>query len=241
MPSTVSSAEAVHLLVIAKSPAPGKVKTRLCPPCTPGQAAALAEAALRDTLCAVAATPAARRTVVLEGPAGPWLPPGFGVLPQRGRGLDERLAAAFEDGWSRWPAPLLLVGMDTPQLSPARLSAAAADLLVDGTDAVLGCASDGGWWALGLRRPDSSLLLGVPTSTPWTGGLQRGRLVSAGLRVSDLPELEDVDTAPAAVRVAALCRPTSHFSRAVQALSGGWSCSEGTGRSRVLDDRAGCP
>ncbi len=64
----------VTLLVIAKEPRPGRVKTRLTPPFTPGEAAALAEAALVDTLRAVAATPARRRVLVLDGEPGPWLP-----------------------------------------------------------------------------------------------------------------------------------------------------------------------
>ncbi|CAM5579726.1 hypothetical protein SVIOM342S_07620 [Streptomyces violaceorubidus] len=83
------------LLVIAKQPRPGRVKTRLTPPFTPAEAAALAEAALADTLGAVAATPARRRVLVLDGDPGPWLPPGFDVVPQGAGGLDARLADAF--------------------------------------------------------------------------------------------------------------------------------------------------
>lgn len=61
----------VDLLVIAKEPRPGRVKTRLTPPFTPQEAAELAEAALADTLAAVAAAPAARRVLVLDGAPGP--------------------------------------------------------------------------------------------------------------------------------------------------------------------------
>ena len=211
-------AEQVHLLVLAKAPVAGRVKTRLCPPYTPEQAAQLAEAALRDTLVAVAATPAVARTVVLEGAPGGWLPEGFAVVPQRGDGLDERLAAAYDDAWARTPAPLLLVGMDTPQVTPALLTAAAAQLLADGTDAVLGLAGDGGWWALGLRRPDASLLVGVPMSTDGTGAAQRTRLAAAGLSVALLPELVDVDDADDAWVVAEQC-PGSRFARLHRALA----------------------
>ena len=83
------------LLDIAKEPLPGRVKTRLTPPFTAREAAALAEASLTDTLRAVAATPATRRVLVLDGTPGPWLPPGFDVVPQGPGGLDERLADAF--------------------------------------------------------------------------------------------------------------------------------------------------
>ena len=88
---------ATTLLVIAKEPRPGRVKTRLTPPFTPEAAAALAEASLADTLRTVAATPARRRVLVLDGNPGRWLPPGFDVVPQCAGGLDERLARAFAD------------------------------------------------------------------------------------------------------------------------------------------------
>jgi uncharacterized protein len=211
-------AEQVHLLVLAKAPVAGRVKTRLCPPYTPDQAAQLAEAALRDTVAAVAATPAVARTVVLDGAPGGWLPEGFAVLPQRGDGLDERLAAAYDDAFALTPAPLLLVGMDTPQVTSALLTTAVEQLLSDGTDAVLGLAGDGGWWALGLRRPDASLLLGVPMSTDGTGAAQRSRLAGAGLAVALLPELTDVDDADDARVVAGRC-PESRFAQLHRALA----------------------
>src|SRR5437899_16067 len=83
--------------------------------------AAHAAAALTDTLAAVAATPAAA-TVVLEGEPGPWLPEGIVVIRQRGRGLDERLQASFEDAGT----PALVIGSDTPQVTPKLLGQALA-------------------------------------------------------------------------------------------------------------------
>jgi uncharacterized protein len=189
------------LLVIAKEPLPGRVKTRLTPPFSQEQAAQLAQAALTDTLRAVAAAPAARRLLVLDGSPGPWLPPGFDVLPQCAGGLDERLAAAF----AHTTGPALLIGMDTPQVTPELLTADFSDC-----DACFGPARDGGFWALGLAHPDPSLLRGVPMSTPRTGAVQRERLAAAGLRVRDLPVLRDVDTASDACAVAALA-PHSGF------------------------------
>ncbi|MFC6066460.1 TIGR04282 family arsenosugar biosynthesis glycosyltransferase [Streptomyces ochraceiscleroticus] len=182
------------LLVIAKEPRPGRVKTRLTPPFTPAEAAELAEAALVDTLRTVAATPAERRVLVLDGNPGPWLPPGFDLVPQCTGGLDERLAAAF----ASCDGPALLIGMDTPQVTPDLLTVDFA-----GHDACFGAAEDGGFWALGLASPDPSLLRGVPMSTPATGAVQRDRLVAAGLRVRDLPRLRDVDTAADAQAVSA--------------------------------------
>ncbi|MGW3409651.1 TIGR04282 family arsenosugar biosynthesis glycosyltransferase [Streptomyces sp. NPDC000888] len=182
------------LLVIAKEPRPGRVKTRLTPPFTPREAALLAEAALVDTLRTVAATPASRHVLVLDGAPGRWLPPGFDVVPQCAGGLDERLAAAF----AGCEGPTLLIGMDTPQVTPELLTVDFADC-----DAYFGPAEDGGFWALGLASPDPELLRGVPMSTPTTGAVQRDRLTAAGLRVRELPALRDVDTAADAEAVAA--------------------------------------
>ncbi|MFI6376892.1 DUF2064 domain-containing protein [Streptomyces sp. NPDC050546] len=183
------------LLIIAKEPRPGRVKTRLTPPFTPGEAAELAEASLADTLRAVAATPASRRVLVLDGSPGPWLPPGFDVVRQCAGGLDERLADAF----AQCDGPALLIGMDTPQVTPELLTVDFSDC-----DAHFGPAEDGGFWALGLAHPDPALLRDVPMSTSMTGAVQRSRLITAGLRVRDLPRLRDVDTAADAHAVAAL-------------------------------------
>lgn len=178
-----------HVLVMAKAPVAGRVKTRLCPPCTPQEAAALAEAALADTLDAVAACGAGRRIVALDGAPGPWLPPGFEVVPQVGGGLDRRLAAA----WAGAGGPGVQIGMDTPQVTAGLLDEALASL--DGTSAALGLAVDGGWWAVGLRRPDPRAFLRVPMSTAGTGAAQLARLRRLGLDVTLLPTLVDLDTA----------------------------------------------
>jgi rSAM/selenodomain-associated transferase 1 len=206
---------AVDLVVIAKEPRPGRVKTRLTPPYTPGQAAALAEAALADTLDTVVATPAVRRVLALAGEPGPWLPPGIEIVAQRGEGLDERLAAAFDD--AHRGRPLVLIGMDTPQVTTGLLAAAGKALATH--HAVLGPAGDGGFWLLGLRTPDPRLLAGVPMSRPDTGAAQLARLRRAGLRVAELPELTDVDTAADAERVAASA-PYGRFAHTMRELRG---------------------
>jgi rSAM/selenodomain-associated transferase 1 len=193
----------------------GRSKTRLCPPCTPQQAADLAEAALRDTLAAVLAAPAGRRVVVLEGEPGDWLPDGFEVLPQRGDGLDERLAGAFEDVAADATGGAVLVGMDTPQVTPEDLTAAWDALHADGTDAVLGHAPDGGYWSIGLRVQDPALFVGVPMSTEHTGADQEARLQDHGLVVALLPEHRDVDLIDDA-RAAAALAPGTLFARTLE-------------------------
>jgi rSAM/selenodomain-associated transferase 1 len=198
------------LIVIAKEPVPGRVKTRLTPPYTAAEAAYLAEAALADTLAAVVAAPAGRRILALAGRPGRWLPSGVQVVPQRGSGLDERLANAFADAGG----PAVLIGMDTPQVTPELLGEASGRL--DDADAVFGPAADGGFWLLGLRTPDRRRLVGVPMSRPDTGACQRARL--EGLRVATLRTLRDVDTAADAVRVAAQA-PGTRFAAAVRATT----------------------
>jgi rSAM/selenodomain-associated transferase 1 len=201
------------IIVIAKSPVAGRVKTRLCPPCTHEQAATLAAAALADTLATVRAMRSASRVLALDGAAGPWIPDGFDVVPQLGSGLDERLANAF----AAVTGPALLIGMDTPQVTTALLTDAIAELLAPGADAVLGPASDGGWWAIGLRRADPRVFVGVPMSTPQTCTAQRARLRTLGLQYTTLPTLRDVDTFADARAVAADIRH-SHFAAALEDL-----------------------
>ncbi|HEX4307771.1 MAG TPA: TIGR04282 family arsenosugar biosynthesis glycosyltransferase [Solirubrobacterales bacterium] len=200
-----------RLVVIAKSPEPGRSKTRLSPPCEPAQAARLAEAALRDTLAAVAATRCRERVLALAGPPGDWLPAGFTVVDQGTGSLDRRLGHVF----SRCVGPTLLIGMDTPQVDPLLLEEAIASLEAPGTDAVLGHAEDGGYWAIGLRRPDPRAFAGVPMSVADTGARQEAALRGLGLRVGLLPTLRDVDLIGDARAVAAMA-PAGNFARTVE-------------------------
>ncbi|GAB2724464.1 hypothetical protein GCM10010442_52210 [Kitasatospora kifunensis] len=218
----VLAAPAPTLLVIAKAPVPGRVKTRLTPPWTPQQAAVLAQAALTDTLETLTTVPAGRRLLVLDGEPGAWLPPGWQVVPQACGGLDERLAAAFAQAARLAPtAPALLVGMDTPQLTAPMLAEPLAAVRRAGVDAWYGPATDGGFWALGLARPTAQLarrlLLGVPMSSADTGATLLGRLAEAGLTVAHLPALTDVDTARDAREVASAV-PHGRFAACLHAL-----------------------
>jgi glycosyltransferase A (GT-A) superfamily protein (DUF2064 family) len=178
------------------------------------EAAELAAAALHETLATVAATPARRRVVALDGPSARWVPVGCEVIAQRGRGLDDRLAAAFDDVGG----PAVLIGMDTPQVSAQLLVAAQNALTAHDVDAVLGPADDGGYWLVGLRQPDPAVFLGVPMSTADTARAQLARLHERGYRVGLLPRLRDVDTFADALAVAATI-PGSLFARTVTRLA----------------------
>jgi rSAM/selenodomain-associated transferase 1 len=199
------------LIVLAKAPLPGRVKTRLTPPLSPEQAAALAQAALEDTLEAAVESRAERLVLALDGEPGDWLPPEFDVIAQRGDGQAERLAAAFDDVGG----PALLIAMDTPQVTPELLDEGLARLS-DG--AVIGPATDGGYWTIGLARPDARVFAGVPMSTRRTGAAQLARLAALGLVTHHLPPLRDVDTFEDARSVAALA-PDGRFAAALRTYS----------------------
>ena len=213
-----STGPTLALLVLAKAPEAGRVKTRLCPPLTFAEAADLAAAALLDTLDAACAVPGGRVLVAL---AGRWsaavraaeLAAALSdttTCVQRGPDLGHRIAAAHCAAASRLPGrPVLQIGMDTPQVEPALLAEAAEPLH----------RVDGGWWALGLRDPRAaSAVAHVPTSRDDTGERTGRALRTAGLRVSLLPELTDVDTATDATAVARIA-PWTRFAGAVAGLS----------------------
>ncbi|ROR35941.1 hypothetical protein EDF63_0057 [Curtobacterium sp. JUb34] len=199
----------ITVAVVAKECLPGKVKTRLTPALSPEGAARVASASLADTLSTVRALPAERRLLFFDGDVVPESADGFDVLHQPGGGLDERLGFLFDaiDG------PLLLVGMDTPQVSADDL-APVFDQPERG--AWFGPAEDGGFWSLYLHDPTGDLLRGVPMSQDDTGAVQLARLTDAGLDVGILGELLDVDTVPDAERVAEIA-PESGFTQALRA------------------------
>ncbi len=204
----------VTVAVIAKECLPGRVKTRLCPPLTPGQAAAIAQASLSQTLAFVRDLPVTGRLLVLEGTARPQDAAGFRLIPQVAGGLDQRLAAIC----AAVPGPLLILGMDTPQLELQHVQELLEDWAAPAPehDAWLGRASDGGFWGLAMHTPRGDLIRGVPMSTQRTGAHQLARLTGAGLRVGQLPMLDDVDTFADAAHVAAMV-PGTPFAAAVAA------------------------
>lgn len=204
------------LLVVAKVPVPGLAKTRLVPAFGEVGAARLAQAALLDTLDAsVAAATRARADVVvaLAGRVSEAIdPPGLvralrtvEVVGQRGSSFAGRLASAHAD--AAHDRPVLQIGMDTPQVGADLLARLLADLPgAPASEAGLGRAPDGGWWALALPRGAAArCLIGVPMSQSDTADRTVEALVGTGLTLRELPVLHDVDTAADVAGVAALC------------------------------------
>jgi rSAM/selenodomain-associated transferase 1 len=189
-----------RVLVVAKAPVVGRVKTRLGAEVGLSVAAELAAAALLDTIATCReAFGAGGCLLALSGDLADAVHgdeivralDGWTVTQQRGLGFAERLANAHVDV----PAggPVVQVGMDTPQLTAAALLEAADGLAHH--DAVLGPADDGGWWVLGLRAPSAATALrDVPMSTPTTYADTRAALAAAGLDVGATAALRDVDT-----------------------------------------------
>ena len=202
------------IVLIAKEPLPGKVKTRLHPALSYEQAAELAAASIDDTLATLAQLPATRRILAFDGERIPCAAAGYEVLPQSAGTLDQRLGAIFDYA----EGPTILVGMDTPQVAVSDL-AAAFKAWPTGLDAWFGPANDGGFWALGMARPTGDLIRGVPMSQDDTGAIQFSRLRQAGLSVGLLPRLTDVDEIADAHEVASLA-PSTLFASTLARMTG---------------------
>ena len=210
--------------VFAKRPQPGRVKTRLCPPLSPEQAAGLAADMLADVMAQLSSAPELALSLhFAPAEERAWFeeryrPPG-GLHAQRGEGLGERLAGYFEHELAPGGArTAVVVGSDVPLISPARVESAHLEL-EGGADLVLGPDRGGGYYLVGLRRPAPELFIEVPMSTRGmcaaTAELARGR----GLRVALLEPGYDVDLEedllalrrdleqPEALRARGLCFP----------------------------------
>ena len=182
------------VLVVAKAPAGGRSKTRLVPPLTAAEAAALHEALLLDTVDACRAEVEDVRILYAdEADREPLarLIPDARLVPQEGRGLADalRLGIARHVG----EGAVAIVSSDIPGLPVGALGKAFA-ALADGADVVLGPALDGGYWLIAMRSADDRPFVGIPWSTPAAYAVTRTRCDDAGLRVVELPVWRDIDT-----------------------------------------------
>lgn len=217
----------LSVLVVAKAPVPGKVKTRLGAAIGATAAAELAAAALLDTIrCAAGAVGPARCHLALEGDLATALRgeelssavEGWHVHWQRGESLGRRLVAAYADAHAAGAGRIVQLGMDTPQVSSEKIRSLAA--LLAAHEAVLGPALDGGWWGLALRTP----LLGAPVadvtmSRPTTGADTVSALRAAGLTVGIGRPLRDLDEVTDLAPIARRCAHDSHFAQAAQRVA----------------------
>lgn len=185
------------VVVMAKAPRAGTVKTRLAPAFGHQRCGELQ--AVLTTTVTTAAVGAAERTYLAYAPAdaraevATLVPPATDLIPQRGRHLGERMSAAAEDAFAAGAGRVVIVGTDTPTLTRHVLSAAFAAL--DHTDAVIGPALDGGYYLIGMRHAASQLLSIDPQlwggPAVLTATLAHAR--AAGLQVRLLPSARDLD------------------------------------------------
>lgn len=206
------------LLVIAKRPAPGQTKTRLTPPLTPEQAAQLYECFLQDTLEVMRAVPGVKRLIHYapdhEADYFRRIAPDFGLTPQVGKSLGERLdnvlTLCLRDGSRR----AVITDSDSPTLPPDYVAQAFECL--EEADVALGPCDDGGYYLIGLKRPQPRLLREVKMSTPQ---VLRDTLALADeekLRVALLPAWYDVDTIQELRRLEAELRASSSAAHATR-------------------------
>jgi rSAM/selenodomain-associated transferase 1 len=192
----VENARRELLVLFARAPVPGRVKTRLVPPLTSEQAADLYRAMLLDVIDLHADEPAARAIWHDPPEAADWFranaPSDFALRAQRGRDLGERLAAAFRDAAAEGYGAVVVRGTDSPTLPRARVREAFAGLRR--ADLVLCPDRDGGYNLIGLREPcDALFSIGMGNETVLARTLERAR--GAGLRAELLDAHYDVDTA----------------------------------------------
>jgi rSAM/selenodomain-associated transferase 1 len=187
------------LIVVAKEPEAGRTKTRLSPPLSGEQAAALYRCFLLDTLELMLRVESARPILAYTpDEAEPFFrrftPPGFELTRQVGADLGERLDNVLAHCLQSRYGQAVVMDSDSPTLPLDTLRQAFRELDDPGVDVVLGPCEDGGYYLIGLKAPCPALFRGITwsTSTVTEETLQRAQ--EHGLRVSCLPRWYDVDT-----------------------------------------------
>ncbi|HXJ82291.1 MAG TPA: TIGR04282 family arsenosugar biosynthesis glycosyltransferase [Candidatus Methylomirabilis sp.] len=188
----------VAVAIMAKAPLASQVKTRLCPPLSPDEAADLYRCFLLDKMEQVRAL-ARARPVVAYAPADSReifaaLAPDLALLPQEGPDLGVRLTGILERLLESGHEGALAIDSDTPTL-PVTLLQQAVDRLTDrDIDAVVGPTEDGGYYLIGVRAPHPELFVEMPWSTPDVLAETTDRARRHGLRLVQLATWHDVDT-----------------------------------------------
>lgn len=198
------------LIIFAKAPVPGQVKTRLCPPLTPDEAASLhgsfvLDAVERSKLAArsTSATRQSRTSNLLDlfiacDPSSAHVffkimeeRQGVRLIDQVGKDLGAKMSQACDEAFVRGYRRVLIVGSDLPTLQPT-VYTQTLDLLAE-HDLVLGPAQDGGYYLIGLSRPAPDLFIGIPWSSDQVLILTRQKADSLALTTALLPSCRDVD------------------------------------------------
>lgn len=185
------------VVIMAKAPAVGKTKTRLCPPLTPTQAAALYEAMLRDTVELVSEVVGLGLAIAVTPPATidqfhAIAPPRASLFPVSGTDIGECLNRTMNHYFSIGHPQVIALNSDGPTLPADYLREASTQL--SRADVVLGPSEDGGYYLIGLKRPVPELFQDIDWSTDRVTTQTLKHIEALGLRVSLLPTWYDVDT-----------------------------------------------
>lgn len=189
----------IAVAIMAKAPLPGQVKTRLCPPLSPDEAAGLYRCFLLDKIQQVRALDRAWPVIAYApedaGQIFGAMAPDLELLPQRGPDLGVRLTGILERLLASGHDGAVAIDSDTPTL-PIRLLQQAVDRLADDSDldGVLGPTEDGGYYLIGLKTPQPVLFTDMPWSTPDVLPETMRRAERRRLRLVQLPPWYDVDT-----------------------------------------------
>ena len=188
------------LIIMAKQPIPGQVKTRLCPPLTPEEAAEFASTFLSDSVASAKQANCAE-VVLAYSPATArdWFAerfPGIALIPQQGNDLGERLKNVLDAAWKLRYQPCVVIGTDSPDLPNTYLQEAFEALRPgsESHDLVLGPSEDGGYYLIGLKWRHPELFTEITWSTNQVLEQTLQRANSLHLRVHLLPTWQDVDT-----------------------------------------------
>lgn len=188
------------IVIFAKAPIAGQVKTRLCPPLTSEQAARLYESFLLDTVARACSLSEVRVFVAIT-PADSeplfraLLPFPVFYFPQRGATLGEREANVFVDLFPQGLSRIVLIGSDIPTMPVTHLHNAFALLAAPSTDVVLGPSTDGGYYLIGARALHPALFADITWSTSVVLAQTLHQARRAGLRVAQVSSWYDVDSA----------------------------------------------
>jgi len=181
------------VVVFAREPSPGRVKTRLASTIGDIAAARVYTALLENTLTMVAGSGFDHVLSLAEPPSPAWSgAPGRRWEVQSGADLGARMRTAFDLRFGEGADRVLVVGSDLPKLNVDHLRS--AERALDAADVALGPAADGGYWLVAQRRPGVDLFTGIPWSSSGTLTATRKKLEAIGVAWVELDRLNDLDT-----------------------------------------------
>jgi rSAM/selenodomain-associated transferase 1 len=186
------------IIVMVKAPLPGLAKTRLTPPLAQSEAASLALCFVKDVVKSalgitqnviLAFTPSGGRALLDAS-----LPDNLHWIEQRGQHLGERLISSIAYAHNLGFGPIIVLGSDSPTLPPSFIQQACQILTAGPADVVLGPTADGGYYLVGVRKPEPEIFHNITWSSPLTLEHTVRNINQLGLRLATLEQWYDVDT-----------------------------------------------